>query len=123
MASLVGSEVPGSRVEPFCAEDQPVPDGGGGGQFFEFFEAGEEKGCVVVAEQGAGGGLVEDLDDLGAEAAGVFAVAAEAFSPAILPCRWAVCLPKSTSVLLSGRIRLRGVDLVSFRCALLAHRC
>jgi hypothetical protein len=50
MASLAGSEVPSSRIEPFCTEDQPVPDGGGGGWFFE---AVEEKGCFLVAEQGA----------------------------------------------------------------------
>src|SRR6266851_4702899 len=31
MASLAGSEVPSSRIEPFCVKDQPVPDGGDGG--------------------------------------------------------------------------------------------
>ncbi len=82
MASLAGPEVPSSRIEPSCVKDQPVPDGGDGGWFFE---AVEEKGCFVVAEPGACGGLVEDIDDLGADAAGDFAVA-RAFSPADLPC-------------------------------------
>ena len=62
---VVGLESDADRVEPGC-------------------------GGFVVAEPGAGGGMVEDLDDLGAEAAGELAVPAEAFSPATRPCLWAV---------------------------------
>ena len=46
---------------------------------------------LVVAQPGARGDVVEDLDDLGAEAAGVLARAPPtAFSPATRPCLWAV---------------------------------
>ncbi len=48
------------------------------------------RGGLVVAQPGAGGGLVEDLDDLGAEAAGELPVPPPAFSPATRPCLWAV---------------------------------
>jgi len=44
----------------------------------------------VVAKPGAGGGLVEDLHDLGAKAAGELTVPPQAFSPATRPCLWAV---------------------------------
>ena len=47
-------------------------------------------GGFVLAQAGAGGDEVEDLDDLGAEAAGVAGAAARAFSPAMRPCLWAV---------------------------------
>ena len=46
-------------------------------------------GGFVVAQAGAGGGLVEDLDDLGAQAAGELPVPAR-FSPATRPCLCAV---------------------------------
>ena len=62
---IIGLGFGGNRVEP-----------GGGG--------------FVVAQPGTGGGLVEDLDDLGAQAAGERPVPAEAFSPATRPCLCAV---------------------------------
>ena len=40
---------------------------------------------LVVAEAGAGGGLVEDLDDLGAQAAANCRFPPSAFSPATQP--------------------------------------
>ena len=47
-------------------------------------------GGFVVAQPGAGGGLVEDLDYLGAQAAGELRFPPRAFSPATRPCLCAV---------------------------------
>src|SRR6476659_6240540 len=60
-AGVVGLVVIGGRFD-----GDRVESGGGG---------------FVVAQAGAGGGLVEDLDDLGAEAAGELPVAAEGVLP------------------------------------------
>jgi hypothetical protein len=48
------------------------------------------RGGFVVAESGAGDDQVEDLDHLGAEAAGEAGPAADRVSPATRPCLWAV---------------------------------